>query len=543
MPFFSRPPLGSLNPTRTLMGGVILFDLLVVGLAGWTLARSHRQYVERAEVTTQNLAQVLEGSLIGTLGQVDLVLRAVIDEAERQDIPKARRKVEAHLREQFRRLSILDSLRITDAEGNLDHLQGQHPGPNRGVAVRPFFQQLKQNPESGLLISQPSQDGIKGAWILTLARRLDAPDGAFQGVVFATITLEQLTQELAQVDVGSHGSISLRGADLALLGRYPGLKDQPLALGDTHISGDYLEAVQSGRTVSHFTTHSVLDRQTRTYTFRRVAHPPFYLLVGLAQMEYLQAWRQEAVLSGSAVAALLSLSFVLVWLARSAWRQQQVAHSMIERQETKFRLITENALDVIWTTDKDGNLTYISSSIFDQRGFTPEEMLGRAFYDPSLQGQGSESLKITLDRAKVAPPGSQPFEGELIELELPRTDGKAIQAEIRIRVLWKHDGQLLGLQGATRDITERARLEVERERLIQELTLALAEVKHLKGMLPICSQCKKVRDDTGYWNSIESYLSDHTDATFTHGVCPDCAQELRREMQVLRDQKNKPEEA
>jgi hypothetical protein len=56
-------------------------------------------------------------------------------------------------------------------------------------------------------------------------------------------------------------------------------------------------------------------------------------------------------------------------------------------------------------------------------------------------------------------------------------------------------------------------------------------VKNLKGMLPICGQCKKIRDDQGYWSQIESYLSEHTDATFTHGVCPDCASELRREIQ------------
>ena len=51
----------------------------------------------------------------------------------------------------------------------------------------------------------------------------------------------------------------------------------------------------------------------------------------------------------------------------------------------------------------------------------------------------------------------------------------------------------------------------------------LAEVKTLGGMLPICSHCKKIRDDKGYWNQIEAYLNEHTEAEFTHGICPDCA--------------------
>ena len=62
--------------------------------------------------------------------------------------------------------------------------------------------------------------------------------------------------------------------------------------------------------------------------------------------------------------------------------------------------------------------------------------------------------------------------------------------------------------------------QAEREHLIQDLTHALAEVKNLKGMLPICGHCKKIRDDQGYWNQMETYISEHTDATFSHGVCP-----------------------
>ena len=71
------------------------------------------------------------------------------------------------------------------------------------------------------------------------------------------------------------------------------------------------------------------------------------------------------------------------------------------------------------------------------------------------------------------------------------------------------------------------------DRLIEEKEkseTALAEVKELKGLLPICSNCKKIRDDSGYWNQIESYISTHSHAEFTHGICPDCARKLYPEM-------------
>jgi hypothetical protein len=77
-----------------------------------------------------------------------------------------------------------------------------------------------------------------------------------------------------------------------------------------------------------------------------------------------------------------------------------------------------------------------------------------------------------------------------------------------------------------RMLTERSRAQEERERLIVELQDALAEVKTLSGLLPICASCKKIRDDQGYWNRIEDYVSSHSKATFSHGICPECAKKL-----------------
>jgi len=66
----------------------------------------------------------------------------------------------------------------------------------------------------------------------------------------------------------------------------------------------------------------------------------------------------------------------------------------------------------------------------------------------------------------------------------------------------------------------------EKEKLIGELQQALAKVKTLSGLLPICSSCKKIRDDKGYWNQIETYIRERSEADFTHGICPSCAKML-----------------
>ncbi len=76
------------------------------------------------------------------------------------------------------------------------------------------------------------------------------------------------------------------------------------------------------------------------------------------------------------------------------------------------------------------------------------------------------------------------------------------------------------------DITERKRHDAERERLVSELKDAIAKVRQLSGMLPICASCKRIRDDKGYWQEIASYISKRSDALFTHGLCPECARRL-----------------
>ena len=62
--------------------------------------------------------------------------------------------------------------------------------------------------------------------------------------------------------------------------------------------------------------------------------------------------------------------------------------------------------------------------------------------------------------------------------------------------------------------------------MIQQLQDALAKVKTLSGLLPMCASCKKIRDDKGYWTHVEAYISEHSDADFTHGLCPECAKKL-----------------
>ncbi|MCD4652282.1 MAG: PAS domain-containing protein [Candidatus Cloacimonetes bacterium] len=110
------------------------------------------------------------------------------------------------------------------------------------------------------------------------------------------------------------------------------------------------------------------------------------------------------------------------------------------------------------------------------------------------------------------------------QMRICRKDGQLLWIEIKVTSIeWEEqEAQLVFLQ----DITGRLEADEKQKQLVEELQATLTEVKELSGMLPICSHCKKIRDDSGYWQNVEVYMSKHTKAEFSHGLCPDCVKKF-----------------
>jgi PAS domain S-box-containing protein len=196
--------------------------------------------------------------------------------------------------------------------------------------------------------------------------------------------------------------------------------------------------------------------------------------------------------------------------------------------EDRYRLLAENIQEVIWALDLGTlKLTYISPSVEKKSGYTVEELLdmplGRRMSAESFQrAMNLFQEEIALEAAG----GADPERTRTIELLEYTKDRKPVWVETTMSFLRNGDGLATGVVGVSRDITERKQFEQERERLIRELEEALAKVKTLKGLLPICPSCKKIRDDQGYWHQVEIYIRDHSEAEFSHNICPDCLERL-----------------
>jgi PAS domain S-box-containing protein len=189
--------------------------------------------------------------------------------------------------------------------------------------------------------------------------------------------------------------------------------------------------------------------------------------------------------------------------------------------ETTARLaaIVESSDDAIIGKTLEGIVTTWNSGAERLYGFTHEEAAGRPVSFIIPPGQVDDTAMI-LDMIR---------RGQRIdhyETLRRRKDGALVNISLTVSPIKDSTGQITGASAIARDITEHKRAEAERERLIGELQDALANVKTLRGLIPICASCKKIRDDTGYWNQIESYIKQHSQAQFSHGICPECAQKL-----------------
>jgi PAS domain S-box-containing protein len=172
--------------------------------------------------------------------------------------------------------------------------------------------------------------------------------------------------------------------------------------------------------------------------------------------------------------------------------------------------------DLIMVLDRDYTIRQANRAAGDRLGMTREELVGQKCFE--LVHKRDHPLPVC------------PLSKMLLDDEAHNAE---VTDERLGRVFEEHVSPLPNPDGGrpwavlfARDITERKRAEEERERLLLELQQALAEVKKLSGFLPICASCKKIRDDQGYWQQIEAYIRDHSEAQFSHGICPECAEKL-----------------
>lgn len=200
-----------------------------------------------------------------------------------------------------------------------------------------------------------------------------------------------------------------------------------------------------------------------------------------------------------------------------------IAHKKSEielaESEHRFRNLYDNVPVGIYRTTPEGKILAANPILIKMMGCASFEELSHL----DLEKHGYEEPgKRAIFKAALEKEGTI---GKY-ESTWRRQDGTIIHVSENAIAVRNEAGGIDFYEGMVEDITERKTVEAERERLIAELKKAVAEVQALSGLLPICASCKKIRDDSGYWNQLESFIETRATVQFSHGICPECLRTL-----------------
>jgi PAS domain S-box-containing protein len=210
--------------------------------------------------------------------------------------------------------------------------------------------------------------------------------------------------------------------------------------------------------------------------------------------------------------------------------ERKRTEEVLRESEERYRAVMEQSADGIYLVDVETKRLLEANPAFAQMlGYTTEEIVKLSIYD-----------FVDADRRNI----DQRFqdilsmEGSVAsERQYRRKDGALLDVWVSVNVISYRGRKVMCT--IARDITERKRAGEEREKLIGELTEALNNIKTLRGLIPICASCKKIRDDQGYWQQVEVYVRDRSEAEFSHGLCPDCVKEF---LSPINDRKGQEKE-
>ena len=191
----------------------------------------------------------------------------------------------------------------------------------------------------------------------------------------------------------------------------------------------------------------------------------------------------------------------------------------LKKSEERFREMAELLPGAVLESDDRLNITYANRMGMKLFGIDDKDIAaginGLDWICPEHRGKAARRIAVR-KYGKPIPP---------TEYRMHTRNGEDLWVQLNASPIVK-DGKATGFRIVLTDISERKKIEGERETLITELKAALAEIKTLRGIVPICSKCKKIRDDKGYWNILENFIQEHSEASFSHSICPDCSDKL-----------------
>ena len=190
----------------------------------------------------------------------------------------------------------------------------------------------------------------------------------------------------------------------------------------------------------------------------------------------------------------------------------------LRNSEKHYRILMDESMDPTFSFYADGTYRYVNNAFARGVGKTVGEIIGHKIWDVFEKDEADKRFAIV---NKVFTNGKT----EEIEVRVPLPSGDTYYLTT-VKPILADTGVVETVICTSKNITKRKLAEVALKKEHDQLLQALKEIKTLSGLLPICASCKKIRDDKGYWNQIEDFIQQRSDALFSHAICPACAKKL-----------------
>jgi len=454
-----------------LAAGLLAANLFVTVHTVQALRESLAQHRAAASLSAQNLARLLEESLSASFDRVDMALLAVVDEYERQaatgrvDI----RSLGAVLARQKDRTPDLLGLRVVDRQGVF--LLSVPSAPTRvDVSDREYFDALRATPERQRYVSRPFVSRVTGTPVMAIARRLSGADGSFAGVVLGVVSITRLTDSLWAIDVGPHGSVSLRFADDMGLVARTGPKGPNTEIGNTRVSRELRDLVASGKDSAAYEATTLTDGFTRSFAYRRLARYPLYAIVGMASEDYLAEWRTRAAREGVLALAFAAFTILGAVAGHRAWRHQVQAEDQLSAEKERLAVTLRSIGDGVIATDLDRRIVLVNAAAERFTGWPAEDAQGRPV---------DEVFRLVDERSRVASLAGE-RSGAVRREVLRARDGRELVVAWSAMPIRDREDRTLGLVLVFKDLTtlELTEDELARAQKLESLAVLAGGIAH-----------------------------------------------------------------
>ncbi|WP_216635799.1 PAS domain-containing protein [Magnetospirillum moscoviense] len=427
-----------------LLGVVVLLNLLVFGLVGMVLSWNHQHERTKAILIADNYGRVLEENMARFIEKVDLTLLAVIDEIHRQEVAGGidRAALDHFLARHDARLPEALGLRVIDSNGIVVHaVTNAGPNPRISIADREHFITPRDHPEQGLYISSPIVGRLVSAPMIILARPRLPVNGKFAGTVHVALTVESLARMFASIDIGENGSVGLWNDRLTLVARHSPLSGPTSGINTP--SQALRDLVATNAPPQYYETVSGVDGLTRIFFYRKVAHWPLHLVVGVSSKDYLAGWRREAnYLVGLAIVFLVASVGASLVIQRT---MMELVRSRIDADEARRRsdLVLASVGDGICGIDLDGKVTFINAGARRMLGWADDFGIGQVLHEQTHHHHADGTPYLIEDCP--------------IRQVMDHKSGSLV-LRVEDEVYWRADGSNFPVEYSTAPLIERGRI-------------------------------------------------------------------------------------